>query len=122
MTRQPAGGRCVSSPLRFGLRVKTIAPCQGKNRIVRGAMLLGRDSEVRRVVALLDEVRESKPRTLVVTGDPGIGKSALLARAAEQATGFRRLTAIGVRSVGERPYAGLRTLLRSVMDTLEHVP
>jgi predicted ATPase len=43
--------------------------------------LLGRDSETALITSLLDEVSDSGGRALVLTGEPGIGKSRLLAEA-----------------------------------------
>ena len=52
------------------------------------SVLVGREGELRRVTALLDEARRGRSGTLVVVGDPGLGKTALLeeARAAGRPT------------------------------------
>src|SRR5262245_50644315 len=41
-------------------------------------LFVGRQSELKRLTGILDEVRQSMPRIVMVEGDPGIGKSALL--------------------------------------------
>ena len=59
-------------------------------------MLLGRDRERREIEAALDRARRGESAVLALVGEPGIGKSALLAHAAERAGGLRRLRARGV--------------------------
>ena len=64
-------------------------------------MLLGRESECAAVIRLLHAAGESRSGTLVVRGDAGIGKTALLQYALQQADGMRVLTGAG--AVEERP-------------------
>ena len=64
-------------------------------------MLLGRQAECKRVDAMLSAARERRSRALVVRGEAGIGKSALLEYAIERAEGFRILRALGVGSEAE---------------------
>src|SRR4051794_40858536 len=73
-------------------------------------MLLGRDAELAQAVA-------STRRTgvLVVAGEPGIGKTALLRAAAAAASG-RVLRATGIEAESELPFAGLHELLRPVLE------
>jgi len=59
---------------------------------------------------------------LVVCGEPGIGKTALLDYAAGQASGFRVVRAWGVESEMELPYAGLHQLCLPLLDRLEKLP
>jgi predicted ATPase len=61
-------------------------------------MLLGRDAERARIGALLEAARASRSGALVVRGEPGIGKTALLEDAREQATDMQLLTARGVET------------------------
>ena len=60
-------------------------------------------------------------QALVLTGEPGIGKSALLAaaEAAARAGGYRVLAASGVESEGQLPFAGLHQLLRPILRTTQ---
>ncbi|HEX2087836.1 MAG TPA: AAA family ATPase, partial [Solirubrobacteraceae bacterium] len=60
--------------------------------------LHGRDTEVGRIGELLDAAREGRSAALLVTGEPGIGKTALLEHAAAAAEGFRVLRARGYES------------------------
>jgi DNA-binding CsgD family transcriptional regulator len=64
----------------------------------------------------------SKSGVLVVRGEPGIGKSALLDHAVEHAEGLRALRATGVESEAELPYAGLHALLHPVLGLLPRLP
>ncbi|SBT40300.1 LuxR family transcriptional regulator [Micromonospora auratinigra] len=83
-------------------------------------MLYGREAELAAVGALLATVRRGGSGALVVRGEPGIGKTALLAHA--DLAGLRVLRAAGVESEAELPFAGLHLLLRPVLDRLDAVP
>ena len=88
-----------------------------------GETLFGREAELRHIYDLID----GAPRAgaaLVIRGDPGIGKSALLDRATERARelGFRVLTATGVPSEAQIAFAALDQLLRPFLDSLGHLP
>jgi DNA-binding CsgD family transcriptional regulator len=74
--------------------------------------LVGRDGECTRIQALLDGI-DRAGAALLVRGEPGIGKSALLDHAAELASarGFRVLRAVGVHAESQMPYSGLQELL-----------
>jgi hypothetical protein len=80
------------------------------------AALIGRDREVRALTELIREATTAG-QALVVIGDPGIGKSALLgaARDAAGAAGFGVLTTTGVESEAQLPFAGLHQILRPVL-------
>src|SRR4029077_7888886 len=85
--------------------------------------LIGRNAEVARVDAVLDRVRE-RGGALVVRGEPGIGKSALLDHARGRATalGTRTLATVGVESESELAFAGLHQLLRPIGSRIEGLP
>jgi DNA-binding CsgD family transcriptional regulator len=85
-----------------------------------GQNLIGRDSEIERLDAVLDLLRE-RGGTLVVRGEAGIGKSALLGRARERAgsLGARTLTTVGVESEAELAFAGLHQLLRPITRRMD---
>ena len=85
-------------------------------------MLLGRDQEQRAIAGLLDGARASRSGVLAVVGEPGIGKSALLDYAAEQAAGMRVLRARGVQSEAHIPFAGLLELLRPALSWIMRIP
>jgi DNA-binding CsgD family transcriptional regulator len=71
---------------------------------------------------LIAAVRAGDSRVLVVRGEPGIGKSALLDYLAGQAAGCRLVRAAGVESEMELAFAGLHQLLAPVLDRAEGLP
>jgi DNA-binding CsgD family transcriptional regulator len=71
---------------------------------------------------VLDAVRRDESTVLVVRGEPGVGKSALLAYLAERATGCRVVRATGVESEMELPFAGLHQLCAPMLDRVEALP
>ena len=85
-------------------------------------MFVGRVAERSRVDALLAEARDGRSRALVIRGEPGIGKSALLAVVAADAEGWAVLAARGVAAESGLPYAGLHQLLSPMLDRLDAVP
>jgi hypothetical protein len=84
--------------------------------------LLGRRSESEALEGLLDAVRSGESRALVLRGEAGVGKTALLDHAIERATGFRVARAAGVQSEMELPFAGLHQLCASMLDRLACLP
>jgi DNA-binding CsgD family transcriptional regulator len=85
-------------------------------------MLRGRRAEQERIDALLAAARDGISGALVVRGEPGIGKTALLEYAAQRAGGMRVLRGAGIESEAELPFAGLHMLLRPAADALEALP
>ncbi len=84
-------------------------------------MLFGRERECARLAELLDEARRGHSRALVLRGDPGIGKTALLEYAIESADGFRVLRAVGIESESKLAFSGLHQLLVPVIGALDQV-
>jgi len=85
--------------------------------------LIGREPESRRIAELLDRVSE-RGRALLVRGPAGVGKSALLADAADQARrrGMTVLAATGVQAEANLPFAALHLLLRPLLPLAENLP
>src|SRR5262245_56229022 len=88
-------------------------------------MLVGRDAECAEIRRLVSKVRsEGGPsdKVLVIRGDPGIGKTALLDFAAEIADGMRVLSVRGLESgtdsESEVSFVGLADLLRPITSLL----
>jgi DNA-binding CsgD family transcriptional regulator len=79
--------------------------------------LIGRDRELALLSSLLDRAPE-EGAAIVVTGLPGVGKSALLRAAADRArdAGFEVLATTGVESEAQLPFAGLQQLVAPVLD------
>ena len=78
----------------------------------------GRSSERAQLDRLLEQVRSGQSAVLVVRGEAGIGKTALLRQAAERATGFQTAQITGVESEMELAYAGLHQLCTRMLDRL----
>ncbi|HEX9639930.1 MAG TPA: ATP-binding protein, partial [Candidatus Krumholzibacteria bacterium] len=85
-------------------------------------MLYGRDPERSRVGELLDGARASRSAVLVISGEPGVGKSALLADARDQAGDMRVLSGAGVESEAHLPFAALHQIVRPVLGLIENLP
>ncbi len=86
-------------------------------------MLHGRDAERARLTALLDDARRGHAGTLLLHGEPGVGKSALLEDLVATTGGdIRVLRAQGVESEAPLPFAALHRLLRPVLGLLDRLP
>src|SRR5580693_200243 len=96
-------------------------PCLG--RPIMAPELIGRDPEIAAVESLLARIGDGGG-SLLVLGDPGIGKSALAAVAGQRAAdcGMRVLTCAGVRGEAHLSFAGLHQLLRPVMAEASGLP
>ncbi|WP_068007772.1 AAA family ATPase [Nocardia pseudobrasiliensis] len=84
--------------------------------------LIGRRDEMARLRTLLDEAKRSHGGALLVLGEAGIGKSALLAELGESAAGFVVLRAVGAEFETELPYSGLHQLCSSALTHLDRLP
>src|SRR4051794_24438865 len=71
---------------------------------------------------MLTEVRAGQSSVLVLRGEAGVGKTALLEYVAERASGFRVARAAGVESEMELAFAGLQQLCAPMLDRLERLP
>lgn len=87
-------------------------------------MLVGRERERQAISRLVASARVGESGTLLLSGEAGIGKSALLDDAAAAVTdaGMRVLRAAGIDSEREVPFGGLLQLLRPVLDHLDAIP
>ena len=85
-------------------------------------MLCGRDAERARIGELLDGARASRSAVLVVSGEPGVGKSALLEDARGRAGDMCVLSGAGVESEAQLPFAALQQILRPALGHLERLP
>src|SRR3954468_24268931 len=85
-------------------------------------VLLGRRSECETLDRLVATVRGGESAVLVVRGEAGVGKSALLASLIERASGCRIVRAAGVESEMELPFAGLHQLCGPMLDRLDRLP
>jgi DNA-binding CsgD family transcriptional regulator len=81
-------------------------------------VVIGREAERARIDALLEAGRRGRTGGLVVSGEPGIGKTALLEDAVARAAGMRVLRLTAVESESTLPFAGLHALLRPLVELL----
>jgi DNA-binding CsgD family transcriptional regulator len=85
-------------------------------------ILRGRESECAILARLLDAVRAGESRVLVLRGEPGVGKTALMDYAISSAPDLRVLRAVGVESEMELAFASLQQLCLPMLDRLERLP
>jgi len=84
--------------------------------------VLGRDAECAALDRALDEVRAGRGAVLVLRGEAGIGKSALLDYMTGRASEFHIARASGIESEVELPFAGLERLLGPMLRRAETLP
>ncbi|WP_433167136.1 helix-turn-helix transcriptional regulator [Kribbella sp. CA-247076] len=84
--------------------------------------LLGRGDECAVLDGLIEEVRGGRSAVLVVSGEAGVGKSALLHYAVESAVGFEVVRAAGVESEMELAFSAVHQLCAPMLDRLELLP
>ena len=84
--------------------------------------LLGRDAELETLDRLLRRVRSGESQVLVLRGEAGVGKTALLERLVARAADCRVVRAAGVESEMELPFAGLQQLCAPLIDRLDGLP
>src|SRR6476619_6530714 len=84
--------------------------------------LRGRRRERDELGRLLTRIRSGRSGVVVVRGEAGIGKTALLEQLIEDAAGCKVARATGVQADMELPFAGLQQLFGSMLGSLERLP
>jgi len=84
--------------------------------------LVGRERECAVIDGLLRDACAGTGGSLVLRGEPGIGKSTLLGYARQRAARMRVLPAGGVQAESDLAFAGLHALLRPVLACLDELP
>ena len=84
--------------------------------------LLGRERERVALDRLLEAARGGHGGVLVVHGEAGVGKTALLEYASEAVREFRVVQTVGVEAEIELPYAALQQLCSPILDRSERLP
>jgi predicted ATPase len=87
-----------------------------------GHGLLGRDRECALLDELVADVCRGASRSLVLWGEAGIGKTALLRYLIESAADTSVVRAMGIESEMELTFAGLHQLCAPLLDRLERLP
>ena len=85
-------------------------------------MFVGRERERARIDRLLQEARAGKSGALLMHGEAGIGKTAMMRWAIGQATGLRVLRARGIETESDIPFAGLAELVTPLLDRVDDIP
>ena len=96
--------------------------CAGWSSGVQAGRLLGRQRERAVLERLLDTARDGHGAVLVVHGDPGVGKTALLEYAVEAGEDFRVVRTVGVEGEMELDYAALQQLCSPILEFSERLP
>ena len=84
--------------------------------------LIGREQELAQLEELVRVVRGGGSATLLVRGEPGVGKSALLESLVASASECQVLRAVGVEGEVDLPYAALHQLCRPLLDRIAVLP
>ncbi len=85
-------------------------------------MLLGRARELDRISRLVENVRRGDGGALLLVGEPGIGKTTLLARASMEAKDLRVIRTSGVEVEGNLPYVSLAEIIDPILGGLGALP
>jgi DNA-binding CsgD family transcriptional regulator len=85
-------------------------------------MLLGREAETTCIDRLLQDAREGRSGVLVLSGEPGVGKTSLLEYAVGRSTGMTVMRARGVEWEAELPFVALADLVRPLLGLLHEIP
>ncbi len=88
----------------------------------RSPAFRGRTAERDHLARLLDKARSGESAALVVRGEAGIGKTALLDQCAERASGFQVARVAGMQSEMELPFAGLHQLCAPMLAQVAALP
>ncbi|HEY2181723.1 MAG TPA: LuxR C-terminal-related transcriptional regulator [Solirubrobacteraceae bacterium] len=86
------------------------------------AELLGRQREREVLDRVLDDARRGDGGVLVVHGDPGVGKTALLEWMVARGAQLQILRTVGVEGEMELPFAALQQLCSPILDLAERLP
>jgi DNA-binding CsgD family transcriptional regulator len=90
--------------------------------VIREPGFVGRASERELLDGLLSRVRGGESEVLVIRGQAGIGKTALLRYAARQASGYRVAELTGLEAEMELAFAGIHQLCGPMLDRLGGLP
>jgi DNA-binding NarL/FixJ family response regulator len=85
-------------------------------------VLVGREADCARIDELLGRARRGRSGALVIRGEAGIGKTALLEYAAERAEEMTVVRAVGVEYEAELQFSGLLELARPLLEHLSELP
>jgi DNA-binding CsgD family transcriptional regulator len=109
------------------MTVQGVTPSEGDDAAMTSSegdptALLGRRSECQILDGVLGAAQAGHGGTVVICGEPGIGKSTLLEYAMNSAAGFQVLRAVGNEAEKELPFAAAQQLCVPTLDTLHELP
>src|SRR5689334_11093713 len=84
--------------------------------------LRGRLREREELDSVVDDARAGRSRVLVIRGEAGIGKSALLEYLGERASSCRVTRTVGIESEMELAFSGLHQVCAPMLDKVDHLP
>jgi DNA-binding CsgD family transcriptional regulator len=88
----------------------------------QGARLRGRAAECETLRGMISTVQSGSHQVLVLRGEAGVGKTALLGHVSELGSDFRCIQVAGVQSDMELAFAGLQQLCAPLMDRFDELP
>jgi DNA-binding CsgD family transcriptional regulator len=117
----------IAESVRDGARIATVARPPRSPHLVglpyRGWMhLIGRVEVREKLDALLEGALRGDAGSLVIRGDPGVGKTALVDYVIGQAVGFQAVHLTGIEAERELGYAALLRLLAPIVHRIEKLP
>src|SRR5262245_40427383 len=89
---------------------------------VHRSRLIGRGHECELLDELVSDGLAGRSRVLVLRGEAGVGKSALLHHLSERVSGWHVARAVGVEAEMELAYSGLHQLCAPMFDQLDRLP
>ncbi len=84
--------------------------------------MLGRDDEQRQITTLLGHARNGRGGSLLLAGEPGIGKTTLLEATTSAPAGMTVLRVSGFEAEAQVPFAAIQRLVIPLRDHLEQLP
>jgi AAA ATPase-like protein len=97
-------------------------PPKSASSLARGGPLIGRAAECGELDSLLEALRRGESRSLVIRGEAGVGKTALLGYLTERAADCRIISVTAVQGEMELAFAALHQLCAPMLDELEVLP
>ena len=86
------------------------------------SVLVGRSSELEALAEVIDRVRSGGSASLVIRGEPGVGKTVLLDELVNRAHDFRVIRTEGIESEFQLDYAALHRAVLPFMDQIDRLP
>ncbi|MCW2984376.1 MAG: LuxR family transcriptional regulator, partial [Conexibacter sp.] len=114
--------RRVVAGLCSAVHRRTVLPMAGSDPAAEIPTLRGRRDERALLAEVLDNARAGRSGALILRGQAGIGKTALLEHAIRSTPDFALLQAAGVESEMELPFAALHQLGAPIDDVLDRLP